>query len=37
VDTQTFPAIEALKLRVEEFAKTFPTIGFEKSSMRYKN
>mmetsp|Transcript_9451 Transcript_9451/g.16232 ORF Transcript_9451/g.16232 Transcript_9451/m.16232 type:complete len:525 (-) Transcript_9451:458-2032(-) len=37
VDTQTFPEIEALKLRVEEFAKTFPTIGFEKSSMRYKN
>jgi glycine hydroxymethyltransferase len=29
--------IEDLKMEVEEFAKSFPTIGFEKASMRYKD
>ena len=29
--------IAALKSDVEEFAKTFPTIGFEKATMRYKD
>lgn len=30
---------EAAKLRqgVEDYAKQFPTIGFEKESMKYKN
>lgn len=30
---------ETAKLRhdVEEYAKQFPTIGFEKESMKYKN
>lgn len=29
------PEIEALRGEVEAFAKAFPTIGFEKGSMRY--
>lgn len=29
--------IAALASDVEEFAKQFPTIGFEKASMRYKD
>ncbi|GBF93403.1 serine hydroxymethyltransferase [Raphidocelis subcapitata] len=29
------PEIEALRGEVEAFAKAFPTIGFEKASMRY--
>ena len=29
--------VEALKNEVEEYASTFPTIGFEKSSMRYQD
>ena len=29
--------IEALRHNVEEYAKQFPTIGFEKASMTYKN
>jgi hypothetical protein len=29
------PEIEALRAEVEAFAKAFPTIGFEKASMRY--
>ena len=29
--------LEQLKKDVEDFAKQFPTIGFEKSSMRYKD
>jgi len=37
VDTQTFPEIEALRKKVEDFAKCFPTIGFEKSTMRYQD
>jgi glycine hydroxymethyltransferase len=28
--------IKALKAEVEEYAKAFPTIGFEKATMRYK-
>jgi glycine hydroxymethyltransferase len=30
------PELQALRGEVEDFAKQFPTIGFEKSSMRYK-
>ena len=33
---QTTPEIEKLKKDVETFAMTFPTIGFEKAEMRYK-
>ena len=29
--------IAQLKSDVEEFAKEFPTIGFEKATMRYKD
>jgi glycine hydroxymethyltransferase len=29
--------LKALKADVEAFAMRFPTIGFEKSTMRYKN
>lgn len=29
--------IAKLRLEVEEFAKQFPTIGFEKETMKYKN
>lgn len=29
--------IAKLRLEVEEYAKQFPTIGFEKESMKYKN
>lgn len=32
---QDYPAIKALRAKVEEFAMSFPTIGFEKSTMRY--
>ena len=31
------PDIEALRREVEEYAKQFPTIGFEKTSMKYKD
>eukprot|EP00475_Leptophrys_vorax_P042798 TRINITY_DN8066_c0_g1_i1.p1 TRINITY_DN8066_c0_g1~~TRINITY_DN8066_c0_g1_i1.p1 ORF type:complete len:531 (+),score=29.57 TRINITY_DN8066_c0_g1_i1:84-1676(+) len=34
-DPQVTAAIAALKARVEEYAKQFPTIGFEKGTMRY--
>jgi len=37
VNTREFPAITELKHDVEEFAKAFPTIGFEKSTMRYQH
>lgn len=30
-----YPAIKELRAKVEAFAMTFPTIGFEKSAMRY--
>jgi glycine hydroxymethyltransferase len=29
--------IEALRHKVEGYAKEFPTIGFEKASMKYKD
>jgi glycine hydroxymethyltransferase len=29
--------IATLREEVEEFAKQFPTIGFEKSSMKYQH
>ena len=32
---QDYPAVKDLRKRVEEFAMQFPTIGFEKSTMRY--
>eukprot|EP00250_Pteridium_aquilinum_P033202 c5313_g1_i1 orf=496-2067(-) len=35
-DSSIRSAIEALRHDVEEYAKQFPTIGFEKSSMKYK-
>ena len=35
VDTQEIPELKALKHEVEEFAKRFPTIAFEKATMRY--
>ena len=31
------PELAALKADVEAFAKAFPTIGFEKGAMRYKD
>lgn len=31
------PEIDALKADVEAFSKQFPTIGFEKSTMRYQD
>jgi glycine hydroxymethyltransferase len=31
------PEIEALRQDVETFSKQFPTIGFEKASMRYQD
>lgn len=34
---QTTPEIEALKKKVEAFASSFPTIGFEKGTMRYRD
>jgi glycine hydroxymethyltransferase len=37
VNNNDVPEIAALKADVEAFAKQFPTIGFEKSTMRYKN
>jgi len=36
LESETPPAIAELREDVEEFAKQFPTIGFEKASMRYK-
>lgn len=35
VNTNKVPEIEALREDVEAFSKQFPTIGFEKASMRY--
>lgn len=35
-DSKLQSEIKALRLDVEEYAKQFPTIGFEKSSMKYK-
>jgi len=37
VNKNKVPEIEALKEEVEAFATQFPTIGFEKSQMRYKD
>ncbi len=37
VDSNEVPEIKELKAAVEAFAKDFPTIGFEKSEMRYKD
>ena len=34
---QVPPAVAELRSEVEHFAKQFPTIGFEKASMRYKD
>ena len=33
---ETPPEVAELRQEVEDFAKQFPTIGFEKASMRYK-
>ena len=37
VDATPLPELAALKVDVETFAKQFPTIGFEKSTMRYRS
>ena len=37
LETNVPPEIAELKSDVEHFAKLFPTIGFEKASMRYKD
>ena len=37
VNKNKVPEIAALKEEVEAFATQFPTIGFEKSQMRYKD
>ena len=37
VDSSPPPSIAALASEVEQFAKQFPTIGFEKSEMRYQD
>ena len=34
-DPEVQAEIKSLRTEVEEFAKQFPTIGFEKSSMKY--
>lgn len=36
LDTKDIPELKQLKQDVEEFASTFPTIGFEKANMKYK-
>ena len=36
LDTHEFPEITQLRTEVEDFAKQFPTIGFEAEEMRYK-
>ncbi|WIA20010.1 hypothetical protein OEZ85_005881 [Tetradesmus obliquus] len=37
LNANSVPEIEALREDVEAFAKQFPTIGFEKASMRYQD
>ena len=37
VDAHDVPEIAQLKAAVEQFAMDFPTIGFEKGEMRYKD
>lgn len=37
VNNNKVPEIETLKHEVEDFAKQFPTIGFEKATMRYQD
>jgi glycine hydroxymethyltransferase len=36
-DPEVQSEIQNLRLEVEDFAKRFPTIGFEKSSMKYQD
>lgn len=36
VDSNEVPEIKQLKAEVEKYAMDFPTIGFEKADMRYK-
>ena len=36
VDSNDVPEIKQLKEEVEKYAMDFPTIGFEKADMRYK-
>jgi glycine hydroxymethyltransferase len=36
-DSKIQAEIAKLRIDVEEFAKQFPTIGFEKETMKYKN
>eukprot|EP00879_Flechtneria_rotunda_P011081 GHRR01011578.1.p1 GENE.GHRR01011578.1~~GHRR01011578.1.p1 ORF type:complete len:425 (+),score=121.11 GHRR01011578.1:523-1797(+) len=37
VNNNQVPEVDSLRHEVEEFAKQFPTIGFEKATMRYQN
>lgn len=37
VNNNNVPEIESLREEVEVFAKQFPTIGFEKATMRYQD
>lgn len=37
LENETPPEIIALREEVEEFSKQFPSIGFEKSEMRYQD
>ena len=36
MDSNDVPDIKQLKAEVEKYAMDFPTIGFEKADMRYK-
>ena len=36
-DAETQSEIAKLRHEVEEYAKQFPTIGFEKETMKYKD
>ncbi len=35
LESSTPPALVTLREEVEEFAKQFPTVGFERATMRY--
>ena len=37
LDANEVPELVALKHEVEDYAKQFPTIGFEKATMRYRD
>ena len=37
LESQEWPEISELKADVEDFAMQFPTVGFEKATMKYNN